>query len=139
RPRRGVPRRAAHPGAARPARPRHLRGGRPRHRRRPARFALPARRPAGAARAHRARLRLLAPAPRRRPRRRNPRAGAVVTVAAGVLALAVGTYAFRWAGPALRSRVRFPHHARRLLEIGAVVLLAALAAVTTLPLGTGEM
>ncbi|HLS75881.1 MAG TPA: AzlD domain-containing protein [Nocardia sp.] len=62
-----------------------------------------------------------------------------MTVAAGVLALAVGTYAFRWAGPALRSRVRFPHHARRLLEIGAVVLLAALAAVTTLPLGTGEM
>ncbi|MBF6357767.1 AzlD domain-containing protein [Nocardia higoensis] len=58
---------------------------------------------------------------------------------AGVVALAVGTYAFRWAGPALRSRVRLPDHARRLLETGAVVLLAALAAVTMLPLGTGEI
>lgn len=60
-------------------------------------------------------------------------------LAGGVIALAVGTYAFRWAGPALRSRVRFPDHARRLLEIGAVVLLAALAAVTTLPLGSGDL
>ncbi|WP_040794976.1 AzlD domain-containing protein [Nocardia higoensis] len=60
-------------------------------------------------------------------------------LAAGVVALAAGTYALRWAGPALRSRVRFPDHARRLLEIGAVVLLAGLAAVTTLPLGTGEI
>jgi len=62
-----------------------------------------------------------------------------MTLAAGVVALAAGTYALRWAGPALRSRVRFPDHARRLLEIGAVVLLAALAAVTTLPLGTGAI
>ncbi|WP_067861209.1 AzlD domain-containing protein [Nocardia shimofusensis] len=60
-------------------------------------------------------------------------------LAAGVAALAAGTYAFRWAGPALRSRVRFPDRGRRLLEVGAVVLLAALAAVTTLPLGTGEI
>ncbi|WP_431962596.1 AzlD domain-containing protein [Nocardia sp. bgisy134] len=60
-------------------------------------------------------------------------------LAAGVIALAAGTYAFRWAGPALRSRVRFPERARQLLEIGAVVLLAALVAVTTLPFGTGHV
>ncbi|MEV0293964.1 AzlD domain-containing protein [Nocardia sp. NPDC050710] len=60
-------------------------------------------------------------------------------LAAGVLTLAVGTYAFRWAGPALRSRIRFPAHAKQLLEIGAVVLLAALVAVTTLPFGTGHL
>lgn len=58
---------------------------------------------------------------------------------AGVLSLAVGTYAFRWAGPALRDRIRFPERARQLLEIGAVVLLAALVAVTTLPFGTGHL
>ncbi|MEV0031484.1 AzlD domain-containing protein [Nocardia sp. NPDC050793] len=60
-------------------------------------------------------------------------------LAAGVIALAAGTYAFRWAGPTLRSRVRFPERARQLLEIGAVVLLAALVAVTTLPIGTGDV
>ncbi|WP_109523878.1 MULTISPECIES: AzlD domain-containing protein [Nocardia] len=57
---------------------------------------------------------------------------------AGIIALAVGTFAFRWAGPALRSRIRFPERAERLLEIGAVVLLAALVAVTTLPFGTAQ-
>lgn len=60
-------------------------------------------------------------------------------LAAGVFALAAGTYAFRWPGPALRDRVRLPTRAVRLLEIGAVVLLAALVAVTTLPLGTGSL
>ncbi|SUE30210.1 hypothetical membrane protein [Nocardia farcinica] len=62
-----------------------------------------------------------------------------MTLVAGVVALAAGTYAFRWAGPALRSRVRFPERARRVLEIGAVVLLAALVAVTTLPFGTDKV
>ncbi|MEU2122315.1 AzlD domain-containing protein [Nocardia niwae] len=60
-------------------------------------------------------------------------------LAAGVVALAAGTYAFRWAGPALRDRVRLPARVVRLLEIGAVVLLTALVAVTTLPLGTADL
>ncbi|WP_159924128.1 MULTISPECIES: AzlD domain-containing protein [Nocardia] len=60
-------------------------------------------------------------------------------LAAGIVALAAGTYAFRWAGPALRERVRLPARVIRLLEIGAVVLLAALVAVTTLPLGTAGL
>ncbi|WP_067468494.1 AzlD domain-containing protein [Nocardia amamiensis] len=60
-------------------------------------------------------------------------------LAAGIFALAVGTYAFRWAGPALRERVRIPARTVRLLEIGAVVLLTALVAVTTLPFGTGDL
>lgn len=57
---------------------------------------------------------------------------------AGMVALAAGTYAARWAGPALRDRIRFPQRAVRLLEVGAVVLLGALVAITTLPTGTGE-
>ncbi|MGO4617836.1 AzlD domain-containing protein [Nocardia sp. 2YAB30] len=56
-----------------------------------------------------------------------------------MFALAVSTYAFRWAGPALRDRVRLPARTVRLLEIGVVVVLAALVAVTTLPLGTGSL
>ncbi|MGW5216298.1 AzlD domain-containing protein [Nocardia sp. NPDC004085] len=60
-------------------------------------------------------------------------------LAAGVVALAAGTYAFRWAGPALRDRVRLPARVVRLLEIGAVVLLTALVTVTTLPLGTADL
>ncbi|MBH0777085.1 AzlD domain-containing protein [Nocardia bovistercoris] len=60
-------------------------------------------------------------------------------LALAVAALGAGTFAFRWAGPALRNRIRFPDRAVRLLEIGAVVLLAALAAVTTLPLGSGRI
>ncbi len=58
---------------------------------------------------------------------------------AGMFALAVGTYAFRWAGPALRERIRFPTRVVRVLEVGAVVLLAALVAVTTLPIGAGHV
>ncbi|MEU2177982.1 AzlD domain-containing protein [Nocardia sp. NPDC019219] len=60
-------------------------------------------------------------------------------LAAGIVALAAGTYAYRWAGPALRDRVRLPARVVRLLEIGAVVLLTALVAVTTLPLGTADL
>ncbi|PXX59818.1 branched-subunit amino acid transport protein AzlD [Nocardia tenerifensis] len=58
-------------------------------------------------------------------------------LAASIIALILGTYAFRWVGPALRDRVRFPARAVRLVEVGAVVLLAALVAVTTLPTGSG--
>ncbi|MGX1778319.1 AzlD domain-containing protein [Nocardia brasiliensis] len=58
---------------------------------------------------------------------------------AGMFALAAGTFAFRWAGPALRERIRFPARTVRVLEVGAVVLLAALVAVTALPAGTGHV
>ena len=53
-------------------------------------------------------------------------------VVAGLLTLSAGTYAFRFAGPALRQRVTFPPWAERLLDAGAVVLLAALVATTAL-------
>ncbi|MBF6126767.1 AzlD domain-containing protein [Nocardia brasiliensis] len=58
---------------------------------------------------------------------------------AGMFALAAGTFAFRWAGPALRERIRFPARIVRVLEVGAVVLLAALVAVTALPAGTDHL
>ncbi|WP_107654735.1 AzlD domain-containing protein [Nocardia suismassiliense] len=57
---------------------------------------------------------------------------------AGMIALALGTYAFRWSGPALRDRIRFPARTIQLLEVGAVVLLAALVAVTALPTASGH-
>ena len=53
----------------------------------------------------------------------------------GMVVLAAGTYAFRLAGPALRSRITLPHGAGRVLEAAAVVLLAALAATTALMTG----
>lgn len=56
---------------------------------------------------------------------------------AGLTLLAAGTFGFRLAGPALRSRLTFPARARRLLEVAAVVLLAALVAVTALTSGHG--
>ncbi|WP_433194247.1 AzlD domain-containing protein [Nocardia sp. CA-107356] len=54
-------------------------------------------------------------------------------------ALSAGTYAFRSLGPALRNRIRFPERAKQLLEIGAVVLLAAMVAITTLPTGSAHL
>jgi branched-subunit amino acid transport protein len=53
----------------------------------------------------------------------------------GMLVLASGTYAFRFAGPALRSRIAVRPGAGRVLEAAAVVLLAALAATTALMTG----
>ncbi len=53
------------------------------------------------------------------------------------LALAAGTFAFRFSGPALRNRISFPPRARKLLETSAVVLLAALVATTALSEGHG--
>ena len=47
-------------------------------------------------------------------------------VVAGLLTLSAGTFAFRFSGPVLRRRITFPPWAERLLEVGAVVLLAAL-------------
>ncbi|WP_330306555.1 MULTISPECIES: AzlD domain-containing protein [unclassified Streptomyces] len=47
-------------------------------------------------------------------------------VAAAILALAVGTYAFRLVGPLLHGRIELSVRAQELLSAGAVVLLAAL-------------
>ena len=51
--------------------------------------------------------------------------------------LAAGTYAFRLSGQVLRARISFPPRAARLLEAGAVILLAALVATTALTQGHG--
>lgn len=49
-----------------------------------------------------------------------------------ILALAVGTYAFRLAGPVLHGRVTIPARVQELLSAGAVVLLVALLATGAL-------
>ena len=54
---------------------------------------------------------------------------------AGMAILAAGTYGFRLSGQLFRARLRFPPRVVRLLETGAVVLLAALVAVTALTQG----
>ncbi|MGW3099157.1 AzlD domain-containing protein [Streptomyces sp. NPDC001102] len=54
-----------------------------------------------------------------------------------ILALAVGTYAFRLVGPALHGRVELPDRVRELLSAGAVVLLTALLATGALTEGGG--
>lgn len=54
---------------------------------------------------------------------------------AGLGILAAGTYGFRWAGPALRSRLTVPKRFTKLLDAAAVTLLAALVAVTGLTEG----
>ena len=50
----------------------------------------------------------------------------------GTVVLALGTFAFRFAGPALRSRVKLSPKAERLMALAAIVLLAALVAVSAL-------
>lgn len=50
----------------------------------------------------------------------------------GTVGLAVGTFVFRLAGPALRGRVKLSPRAERLMVLGAVVLLAALVAISAL-------
>ncbi|MCF3132488.1 AzlD domain-containing protein [Streptomyces olivochromogenes] len=57
--------------------------------------------------------------------------------AAMILALAVGTYAFRLVGPALHGRVELPARLQELLSAGAVVLLVALLATGGLTEGGG--
>ncbi|WP_035849714.1 AzlD domain-containing protein [Kitasatospora azatica] len=59
------------------------------------------------------------------------------TLVVAALALAAGTFAFRLAGPLLRSRVTFPARVEKLLETASVVLLVALVATTTLYEGHG--
>ncbi|GGK64428.1 AzlD domain-containing protein [Nocardia camponoti] len=61
------------------------------------------------------------------------------TVLPALFALAVGTYAIRWAGPALRSRLRLTPRVVTLIDTGALVLLAALVATTTLPTASGHV
>jgi len=60
--------------------------------------------------------------------------GPAVLVAV-ILALAVGTYAFRLAGVVLPDRLDLPGWLRRLLPVAAAALLAALAATATLTEG----
>ncbi|MEV7522049.1 AzlD domain-containing protein [Streptomyces sp. NPDC091371] len=59
----------------------------------------------------------------------------MVPALAAMLALAGGTLLLRLAGPALRAKVTFPERAEKLLEISAVVLLAALTATAALTEG----
>ncbi len=54
-----------------------------------------------------------------------------------MLALAAGTFAFRFAGPALRNRISVSPRARKLLETSSAVLLAALVATAALSQGHG--
>ncbi|MCN9241283.1 AzlD domain-containing protein [Streptomyces sp. RY43-2] len=56
----------------------------------------------------------------------------MTAMVAAILALAVGTYAFRLVGPLLHGRVQLPDHVQRLLSAGAVVLLVALLATGAL-------
>ncbi len=54
-----------------------------------------------------------------------------------ILALAVGTYAFRLVGPVLHGRVALPPRVQELLSAGAIVLLVALLATGALTEGGG--
>jgi branched-subunit amino acid transport protein len=67
--------------------------------------------------------------------------GAVVsasmTLVVAVIALGVGTFAFRFAGPLLRTRVRVSPRAERLLTVASVVLLTALVANAAVLQGDG--
>jgi branched-subunit amino acid transport protein len=57
-----------------------------------------------------------------------------MTIAA-VIVLALGTYAFRLAGPLLRERITLPDRVRELLQTAATVLLVALIATSALTKG----
>jgi branched-subunit amino acid transport protein len=59
----------------------------------------------------------------------GPSASGLVT---GAAVLAVGTYAFRVAGPALKARFDLAERPRELMNVAAVVLLAALVATSAL-------
>lgn len=56
-------------------------------------------------------------------------------VIAAIVALAVGTFAFRFAGVLLRDRLDLPAPLRRLLPMAAAALLAALAGTAALTEG----
>ncbi|WP_329561484.1 AzlD domain-containing protein [Kitasatospora sp. NBC_01266] len=59
------------------------------------------------------------------------------TLVVAALALAVGTFAFRFAGPLLRTRISVPPWAEALLATSSVVLLTALVVTTTCYQGHG--
>nr|WP_206314875.1 AzlD domain-containing protein [Streptomyces coryli] len=50
----------------------------------------------------------------------------------GTLVLGAGTFAFRFAGPVLKSRMSLSPRVERLMAVATVVLLAALVATQTL-------
>ncbi|MCK8432062.1 AzlD domain-containing protein [Streptomyces violaceus] len=54
---------------------------------------------------------------------------------AAMFTLAAGTFLLRLSGPLLRAKVSFPQRAEKLLEVSAVLLLAALAATSALTEG----
>ncbi|MER5941729.1 AzlD domain-containing protein [Streptomyces sp. NPDC001928] len=54
-----------------------------------------------------------------------------------ILALAVGTYAFRLVGPVLHGRIELPARVQELLSAAAVLLLVALLATGALTEGGG--
>jgi branched-subunit amino acid transport protein len=56
----------------------------------------------------------------------------VTTLIVVIACLAVGTYALRFAGVALRDRLTLPEGVRKLLPLAAVALLAALTATAAL-------
>jgi len=49
-----------------------------------------------------------------------------------IVALAAGTYALRFAGPLLRSKITLSEDVKRYLALGAVAMLAALVATAAL-------
>ncbi|GAB3571898.1 AzlD domain-containing protein [Amycolatopsis endophytica] len=49
-----------------------------------------------------------------------------------IAVLAAGTFAFRFAGPSLRTRMQVPERVRKLSVIGAAVLLSAVVATNAL-------
>ena len=114
-----------------------------------ARDALPAGWPAGAARAGRPGRAAGHQAPHpgrrgrwRRHRRRRSRGGGVMSstvLIAVIVALAVGTYAFRLSGIVLRDRLDLPERVTKVLPIAAAALLGALAATATLFTQAGEL
>lgn len=58
-------------------------------------------------------------------------------VVAAMLTLAAGTFAFRFVGPLLSARIAFSPRSRQTLESAAIVLLAALVAISSLTQGHG--
>ncbi|MDT7727126.1 MAG: hypothetical protein QOI21_3702 [Actinomycetota bacterium] len=55
-----------------------------------------------------------------------------LTLIIATVVLGAGTFAFRFAGPVLRARVTLSPRSERLMATAAVVLLAALVAITAL-------
>lgn len=129
RPGRDVPRRAARADPADTARPHDPVLGAGRRDGRARDDAVPARRPPRAGRAGRCPGRRPGKPDRLHERGRRMMTGvmsAPVVLVGAILVLAAGTFAFRFAGPALHTKITFPPRVAMLLETASVVLLAAL-------------